>query len=74
MFGSNSKKMYIFFVFLLTFIAFFRSKSVGADNFVYFLNFKNSTMNPLTWSAYTEFEPGLHGLQHFLKLIYQIIT
>ena len=67
MFGSNSKKMYIFFVFLLTFIAFFRSKSVGADNFVYFLNFKNSTMNPLTWSAYTEFEPGFAWFTAFFK-------
>lgn len=67
MFGSNSKKMYVFFVFLLTFIAFFRNKSVGADNFVYFLNFKNSTMNPLTWSAYTEFEPGFAWFTAFFK-------
>lgn len=64
---KQSKMLYYFFVIFLTFLAFFRAKSVGLDNSVYFLNFKNSTMNPLTWSAYTEFEPGFAWLTAFFK-------
>lgn len=56
--GERSKFCYYVFLLGLTFIAFFRDQSVGGDNQVYSLNYYAADMNPLTWSAYTEFEPG----------------
>lgn len=65
--GKDSRICYGVFVVFLTFLAFFRAKSVGLDNSIYSMNFKNSTMNPLTWSAYTEFEPGFAWFTAFFK-------
>lgn len=65
--GKDSRICYRVFVVFLTFLAVFRAQSVGIDNSIYSLNFKNSTMNPLTWSAYTEFEPGFAWFTAFFK-------
>lgn len=65
--GKSSNLCYYIFVFFLTFLAFFREKSVGLDNGIYSMNFNFSTMNPLTWSAYTEFEPGFAWFTAFFK-------
>ena len=48
---------YLVFIFLL-FIGAFRSFDVGIDNTIYSRNFNVASMDPATWSAYTEFEPG----------------
>ena len=43
---------------LLLFIGAFRNFDVGIDNTIYSRNFNVASMDPATWSAYTEFEPG----------------
>lgn len=55
---KNRRFMFLLFFLILSFIGFFRDFDVGLDNVVYEMNFSAATMNPDTWSAYTEFEPG----------------
>lgn len=64
---NNSNSYYWAFFIFLFFLAFFRAKSVGIDNGIYSMNFIYSTMNPSSWSAYTEFEPGFAWFTAFFK-------
>jgi hypothetical protein len=52
---------------VLFFVGFFRSQSVGSDNVVYSFNFQVCSMNPLSWSAGTEMEPGFSWFMAFFK-------
>ena len=54
----NKRFVFLLFFIFLSFIGFFRDFDVGLDNVVYEMNFSAATMDPNTWSAYTEFEPG----------------
>lgn len=54
----NKRFIFLLFFIFLSFIGFFRDFDVGLDNVVYEMNFSAATMDPNTWSAYTEFEPG----------------
>ena len=45
----------------------FRDLDVGTDNVIYIKNFNSTTMNPDTWSMYTDFEPGFAFFMAFFK-------
>lgn len=58
---------FAFLCVLLLFVGFFRSQSVGTDNSGYCINFQACSMNPLSWSAETEMEPGFSWFMAFFK-------
>lgn len=58
---------YIIMFLLLLVIGVFRGENVGTDCGIYNLNFKVATMEPVTWSMYTEFEPGFAWFMAFIK-------
>ena len=66
-FTKYRKINYACLFFLLLFLGFFRDVRTGADNVVYSANFNVITMNPNTWSVYTEFEPGFSWIMAFFK-------
>lgn len=67
--SSSDRGKCIFFLFFLGFLGYFRCFDVGADNIVYSLNFNMTTMNPNSFSAYTEFEIGFSYVIAFFKRI-----
>lgn len=66
-FTKYRKINYDWLFILLLFIGIFRDVRTGGDNAVYSENFSATTMNPDTWSAYTEFEPGFSWIMAFFK-------
>lgn len=63
----KNKSVFLFSLMCLILIAVFRGKWIGTDNFVYYSNFSSTTMNPSSWSKYTEFEPGYSWLMAVFK-------
>lgn len=68
--NMNSKRghAYLLFFLIILCLGIFRGENVGTDNIVYYNNYKVTTMNPDTWSAFTEFEPGFAWFMAFTKM------
>jgi len=64
---KTCKNAYVVAFFVLLCIGIFRGENVGTDNGIYYDNYKVTTMNPITWSAFTEFEPGFAWFMAFVK-------
>ena len=64
---KNERLIFIAFLTIFGFLGYFRCFEVGADNVVYSVNFYATTMNPLSFSAYTEFEIGFSWLIAYFK-------
>lgn len=66
--GGNRKVFFILLI-VLCFLGAFRDNTVGTDTrYVYSYNYQNSTMDPKTWNAFTEFEPGFNYMMSFFKM------
>ena len=69
LYKNKNQERRIAYIFLIVFmiLGISRSLSVGTDNQVYSMNFNSTTINPGTWSKYTEFEVGFNVLIVFFK-------
>lgn len=64
---KEQKNSYIPFFACLLLLGIFRGEYVGTDNEIYRDNFNATTMNPNSWSTYTEFELGFSWFMALFK-------